>query len=660
MKPGYLVEFYEEKRLLCGLVLDLKGDRLQVIAQTGRELTLAPKRVLHTCPASLSGSASRQQILTFLEETHRRRETLKAAINLEELWELLAAENQALTEEEMADLWFGRITPEEVAALGRLLREDRFLFKHKDNCWAPHSPEVVAGLKEQHQRELERRRELEEGAAWLQAVWAGEAAPAPAFRDRLVEILKQVAVSGVDAPDYEQGKALLEKARLPAPDAAFRLLVRLGIFEEDEDLDLHRLEVPRKFSPEALHLARSLRASPPPDPYAAQRLDLTGLDCLTIDGEQTRDFDDALSLEEVPGGWRLGVHIADVAAAMAPGTPLDLEARERGTSIYLPERRLPMLPEEISEDSLSLLARQERRALSFLATLDDRGELKDWLITPSLIRVRWRLTYSQVDSLLPQDVKLAKLEQLGRALKQRRLAQGGYELHLPEVWVVFTPQGLQVKVEDQDAPSRQLVAEAMVLANWLAAEFLRERNLPAIYRSQPEPREAMARREGKTLFELWQDRRNLSRVVMDLSPQPHWGLGLNCYTMVTSPIRRYLDLVIHRQLHAALGGAPPMYRREDLEEIISVIDPAMRRAGMLKTRRLRYWLLKYLAEKIGQKMPALVLESLPNRYRLMLPELLLEFLFLAPATAKLTPGETITVRLDRVSPREDLIRVSLA
>lgn len=660
MKPGYLVEFYDEKRLLCGLVVDLKGDRVQVITQGGRELTLAPKRILHACPGPLAAAASRQQILTYLEETARKREALKADINLEDIWDLLAAENQALTEEEMADLWFGRTTPDEVAALGRALREDKFLFKHKDNLWQPHSPEVVADLQAQHLRELERRREMEEAAAWLQAVWFGEAVPEPPFRARLVELLKQMAIFGSAAPDYEQGRAFLEKARLTTPDAPFRLLVRLGVFEEDEDLDLHRLEAPREFSPPALNLSRVLRESLPPDPYAAQRRDLTDLDCITIDGEQTRDFDDALSLEELPHGWRLGIHIADVAATMASGTPLDLEARERGISIYLPERRLPMLPEEISEDTLSLLVTKERRALSFLVTLDAQEELQDWLITPSLIKVRRRLTYNQVDGLLSHDPHLAQLEKVSRGLKERRLAQGGYELHLPEVWVVFTPQGLQIKVEDQETPSRQLVAEAMVLANRLAAAFLSEGKTPAIYRSQPEPREPIRRKEGKSIFELWQDRRNLSRVVMDLTPQPHWGLGLNCYTMVTSPIRRYLDLVIHRQLQAVLAGGPPGYRREDLEEIITVIEPAMRRAGILKTRRLRYWLLKYLMGKVGQKAPALVLESLPNRYRLMFPDLLLEFFFPAPATAKLTPGDTIMVRLDRVSPREDQIKVSLA
>jgi len=327
----------------------------------------------------------------------------------------------------------------------------------------------------------------------------------------------------------------------------------------------------------------------------------------------------------------------------------------------MPEQRLPMLPEEISEDLLSLLAGRERPALSFLVTLSPAAEIMDWEIRPSRIRVQQRLTYQEVDGLLPQDSQLAALSRLTGLLKERRLAQGGYELRLPEVWVAFSPQGeITVTVEDQETPARQLVAEAMVLANWLAARFLAAQGVPAIFRSQPEPREAIHREESKGLLELYRDRRRLSRVVMDLEPQPHWGLGLEHYTLATSPIRRYLDLVTHRQLLAALCSAPPPYDQQELGQILTCIEPAMRRAGILKTRRLRYWLLKCLAGKVGQKKEALVLEALPHRYRLLFPDILLEFFLPAPATLALNPGDLVLVRLERVLPREDQIKVSLA
>ena len=147
---------------------------------------------------------------------------------------------------------------------------------------------------------------------------------------------------------------------------------------------------------------------------------------------------------------------------------------------------------------------------------------------------------------------------------------------------------------------------------------------------------------------------------MDLTPSPHWGLGLPCYTFATLPIRRYLDLVTHRQLLAVVSGLPPVYQPEELEQFLATIEPAMRRAGQMKNRRLRYWLLKHLSTRVGQKLEALVLDKTPHRYRLMLPDILLELFMTAPVTVKLSPGDSVLVRLDRVDPREDQIKVSLA
>jgi exoribonuclease-2 len=663
MEPGYLVEFFEEKRILCGVVLELKGDRLHVLSQNSRELTLARKRVLHAHRAALPATASRQQWLEHLQETARNREALKAAIHLMDLWEFLVDESQPLREDELADLWFGdKASFDQAAAMGRALYEDKFYFKRKDGLWVPNPPEVVENLQEKARREEEARQELDEAGALLKTAWEKGEIPDEEWRERLVTLLKDMAVFGEEAPEYQRSKAFLHKSGLTADNAPFRLLVRLKVFQEDENLDLHRLEVPTEFSRDAQGAALKLSQQRVADPHDQIRADLTHLECLTIDGERTRDFDDALSLEALDDGWRLGIHIADVSTLVEAGNLLDLEAQERGTSIYLPEMRLPMFPEEISENTLSLVAQEERPALSFLVDLSPEAEIGDWIIQPSRIKVKRRLTYQVVDQVLAErDETLAALIRLAQHLKARRLGQGGYELKLPEVWVSFNHSGgINVMVEDQETVSHQLVSEAMVLANWLAARFLAERGLPAIFRAQPEPREPIDTQEPKDLLKLWQDRRKLSRVVMDLTPLPHWGLGLPVYTFATSPIRRYLDVVIHRQILNALKGGEPFYGMDQLEKILMTIEPAMRRAGFLKTRRLRYWLLKYLTGQVGQKKEALVVEPLPNSYRLLLPDLLLEVFLAAPASLKLKPGDTVRVRLDKVSPREDVVKLSLA
>ena len=130
MEPGYLVEFFEDKTIVVAVVLDLKGDRLQVITSANRELTLSPKRVLHASPSGRRGELSRQEWFNLLQETHQRREALKEGINLTEVWDLLVEEGKALPGADMAELWFGSATPDQVAAMGRALHEDRFFFKH--------------------------------------------------------------------------------------------------------------------------------------------------------------------------------------------------------------------------------------------------------------------------------------------------------------------------------------------------------------------------------------------------------------------------------------------------------------------------------------------------------------------------------------------------
>ncbi|WP_449245537.1 ribonuclease catalytic domain-containing protein [Desulfobacca acetoxidans] len=663
MENYQIVEFFEERKIYCAFVADDRGERLHVVTEHNREVNLPRKRVIHAAPWSAGASLSRHELVERLRAVGARRETLKQDINLFELWELLVNETEGLSAADLARTWYGDgVTSDQIAALGRALYEDRFYFKFKGNVWSPHPPEVVEGLQEQHRREEERRQELKTAAGWLRAAWESGNITDPHWRERLLTVLQNMAVHGATHEDYELGKAYLEEAKLFKPDAPFKLLVKLGVFSPDENLDLHRYETPQDFPAEIQEAALALcQKTAYPDPFAPWRVDLTGLQLFTIDGERTRDFDDALSLEKIPEGWRLGVHITDVSTYIPLGTPLDQAALERGTSLYLPDRRIPMLPEALSENTLSLLAQHPRRAVSFLVNLTAEGEIKNYSILLSMVQVSKRFTYHEVDYLLAQNERLAALHRLTACLRERRLSQGGVQLQFPDVTILTDASGeVRVEIEDTETPSHELVSEAMILANYLGAQYLAERKVPVLYRSQAPPREELEKVETGSLFQLWQNRRRLSRVLLDLEPQPHWGLGLPVYTTISSPIRRYLDLIIHRQLFAALCNQPTPYTREALEGLLTLLEPTLRRAALLKTRRLRYWLLKFLSQHVGQKFSALILEKHPNRYRLLFLDILLESEMPAPSGHQFQPGETIFARIDRVVPQEDVLKVSLA
>jgi len=199
----------------------------------------------------------------------------------------------------------------------------------------------------------------------------------------------------------------------------------------------------------------------------------------------------------------------------------------------------------------------------------------------------------------------------------------------------------------------------MILANWISARFFKERGVPAIYRSQLEPRELIDSAPDRVpqLLLNYRQRRLLSRAEIGTDPQCHSTLGLDCYTTMTSPIRKYMDLVIQRQLKSVLNGSQPEYSEEELKRIITELEITQNRIKMVEQQRLRYWLLRYLERMIGEKVTAMVLDRNHRGYLLLLTDYLLE---VNPSIPKreLQPGDEIMVRVEKVDPRLEILRVS--
>jgi len=476
--------------------------------------------------------------------------------------------------------------------------------------------------------------------------------------EEIVQALVDIALYEDEAPGAKFGKELLQRAGGYDMAEARQILVKLGIWDEDENLDLLRLEIPTTFSDETLQESERLSEI---QFGTEQREDLRDLDICTIDGPLTRDFDDALSCRVEGDTIRIGVHIADVASVVTPGSKLDKEASQRGSSIYLPCRQIPMLPPVLSQEVLSLKGGCDRRAVSLFCSLDRQGSILDFRFVPSLVRVKKRYTYEEVNTeYLHADPFLLML-QLSRVLRRQRVEAGALLLTLPELAIRINEDApISVERIDQDTPSRMIVAEFMILHNLLVGRFARDHKIPVLFRSQDEPSERLPAESLDYAYYVFKQRRKLPPLAVDTEPKAHTPLGLDVYTQASSPIRRYFDLLVQRQIRGFLVEGAPCYTGEELDKERMALESTLRSLDRMNRNRTRYWLYKYLLQHGGEKFPAMVLDVMRNRYRILLSDLFLVVEMKKENGQNFTEGQNIQVRIKKSDPWQDVLKVEYA
>lgn len=402
-----------------------------------------------------------------------------------------------------------------------------------------------------------------------------------------------------------------------------------------------------------------------------RRKDLRTLPTVTIDGERAKDFDDAVSIRLTHSGYTLFVHIADVGFFVDWDSAIDLEARKRGTSVYFPDRVIPMLPRELSEDLCSLKAREERFALTVELSFDRHGNRIGAAFYPSIILSDERMTYTAVRKILvdndPRERKryerlLPDFELMGELcsiLRTRRLNRGSLDFDLPEPEVLLDIRGVpEAIVRAERNFAHMLIEEFMIAANEAVAEHLETLGVPFLYRIHEEPDpmkleemarvlrslltlkhplrtrdfpEILRRVNGKPEEEIvhYMMLRSLKQARYSPINVGHFGLASRCYTHFTSPIRRYPDLVVHRILGEVLfKKSPPDRRIEELNNMLPDI-------GYLASRRerhaeqaenegveaMRAW---FMRDKVGEEFDARVVGITPYGMKVRLKEFYVE------------------------------------
>jgi len=502
-------------------------------------------------------------------------------------WEILCGVRTSL--EELAVLAYGSFTPATAWSAWQSVAEQLFFSGSPTDIRVHTASEVEQKQKARAQTEAEQQ-------AWRSFIdRTRRGIFDPADRARFIEV-ENLALGRA-----KNSRLLGESGRAETPENAHALLLELGVWDNGvnpyplrEGVTLTQVDFP---SPEL------------PD---EERLDLTRLPAYAMDDEGADTPDDALSLE----GDRIWVHIADVAALAPPGSPIDEEARLRGMSLHLPEGVIHMLPRAVTA-YLGLGLQEISPALSFGFDIDSSGIVRHFTIAPSRVRVQ-RLDYLQAESMMDEK-PLRTMKLFFDAVRERRRENQAVMLNFPEIKLAVEDGRVTIQ-PILPLRSRALVEEAMILTGTETARFAMERGIVLPFSQQEEI--GVADRP-ETLSGMFALRRFLKRAQFDSFPAPHQGLGVSAYTQVTSPLRRYLDLVAQQQIRAALLHGDGL-DREQLNGRIAAFEAvaeSVRRAELLSER---HWTLVYLLQHPGWRGEGILVDKRGARGTVILPALALE------------------------------------
>jgi exoribonuclease-2 len=667
MELGNVVEFIDRQKMVCAVILEIKKLRLRLLTEANREVKLSADRLSHQSDRHLDLSLSREKLVDTLREVSDKRKALIDHVDVKELWEILNSEQEWIDLETMTEFCFpDNPTGDHESAVVRAFFNNRHYFKFNGSRFFPHSEETVVLLDNRDKENARIERIVTGGSRWIKhLIHDGTFCPSDLAEEEqkdVIEILKLAYLNQKESRYYALGKRILRGAGIGMDDSRLlQVFITLGVWDKDENLDLIRFGIspdfPEDVKESAEKLVKDAYYSNVETTYGAKRVNLTELPLITIDGQATLDYDDALSIEKSNGHYRLGIHISDVGHFIKKDSPVDREAINRASSIYTPDRKIPMIPPGLAEGLCSLKAGELRPAISTFVEIGSYGNIVDVELVPSLISVQRQLSYYDVNTITEEDEELRMLYDIAKRFRQKRIEQGALQITLPEINIWVSPDGEPVVSKiNRESPGRMLVAELMIMANWLMAKFLSDHHMPAIFRSQPEPRGRLFKNSEGTLYQNWAQRKLLNRFVLTGEADHHAGLGLEAYVTATSPIRKYFDLVTQRQIRAVLGLDKP-YTKEEIDYLIQALGVTMGVVSRIQYNRHRYWLLKHLEKLVGERTEAIVISKKRNAYLILLKDYMLECDLPLSGGIELKPEELVRVKIQRVNARNDTISV---
>lgn len=650
-----LVLFRKRKEPALGIFKELRGNKLVIFSEEAKEIEVDLEKVAFCTGIKIEHGLTQSEKKLSLRELRRELEEQKQNHDLRTLWECFGSDEEGdeIKFHELKALYFpGNETGNrEFARLFWAVDKDDIYFKRGEDGYIARTCEDVRSLIIKKEAETRKKEERRLALIWGKALVQGK--PPELAEDfdpsDYIELITNYIIYLDNYNRAPEAKSYLSEIGIRDVEGAIEFLVGIGKWDENEDPIFKRFSIkddfPKKVEDETSGiLEKSI--------FEDELEDLRHLQIFSVDDENTEDIDDALSIEETDEGYRVGIHIANVAYWVTKWSDLDVEAARRGETVYLPEKRIHMFPPELIRNKFSLLQGEDRAALSLFLNFDKELNIKNYSFKNALIHTDKNISYVEAVEHFEKNELGRKLKEISVNLRSKRLDAGAFIIQLPQLKIRVDEDSLiTVEKNFMNTEAHRVVAEMMILMNTTAGKFLKDNDQPGIYRSQPEPISEDARTydDSDPLYAL-SVVKYLRAPRVGLNPEPHRSLGLDVYTQVTSPIRRYTDLIMQRQIVSQLTSGEYAYSEDELENLYPRIEIGVRDKRAVERTRDRYWLYKHFEEIQGKELSGIVSSISGSRASVYLPDYLMEVPVTISTKDLLETGRDIKVRIDSVDP----------
>lgn len=691
---GCLVEFFHGNTPTLAIVLEEQSGRLRLYTHNRREIKLAANRLLPWLGPQYPASLTKEQMIEQLEMHRVKREELASTINILEVWELTEGEVEKASAGWFAGLFNDSLSVDDVAAMGRSLISAKTHFRFSPPDFEIFSKETVEKRLAEAEIEKERERISSSGVTFFQALWEkfthNDKPFPPLPEESIAQKLHHLLLTYISDPESQEEeilwrqltKGLPSDPHLPlflaqtwgiVPDHYNYLLDRVGYDRGEAWSDAFACDKQEFMS----HLTKKLEeieASGGLAEEAAQK-DALSLPFVSIDPSTTKDRDDAFYVEQKEdGSYRLAVAIACPALCWPFGTPLDKAVQKRTSSLYLPEGDEHMLSKDIGFAVFSLDVGSKRPAMVLDMAIDTQGLCTSSHLLVGSISMAANLSLDECEPFFAEEETqdktsplnahapmLTQAKRLAELLQKARLAAGAVIIERPDPIVKIQQENGETIVEIDNSlcadTTHLVVGELMVFANSTFAAWGASREIPLLYRTQDVglPKEFCG--VWKAPEDIAKVVRSLPPATLEMQPKRHAGLGVSAYINVTSPIRRYADILNQAQLIHWLEYKKPMISEEGLASLLPLLQARMEAVSQVQRFRPRYWKLVYFRQQ-GEKVwwqgtvtevnDAFVTVSLPwaqlfvRGRRKFFDE-------------KVFPGQEIEIRLGKIKPLQNEI-----